>query len=271
MKLAMAQMAVDVSAAENLRRTEEYIERADAELIFFPEIQLTPFFPQYRRDDLRRITGLDPDKLAVTRDGPEVSLIREACRKKRIFASPNLFMRENGQNYDMSLMIGADGEILGASSMVHIFQAERFYERDYYTPSPDGFFVYELPFGRVGVVICFDRHLPESIRCCAAKGARLVIIPTANTSAEPMELFEWELRVQAWQNNVFIAMCNRVGREGEMLFSGESLVVSPEGDTIYKADGAERLIECEINLSEADAARRRRPYIELVRPGSYGT
>ena len=98
--------------------------------------------------------------------------------------------------------------------MVHVFQAPQFYEVDYYTPSEDGFKVFDMPFGRVGIVICFDRHLPESIRTCSLLGAALVIVPTANCKAEPMELFEWEIRVQAMQNSVFVAMCNRVGLEG---------------------------------------------------------
>ena len=63
-------------------------------------------------------------------------------------------------------------------------------------PSEDGFKVFDTPFGRVGIVICFDRHLPESIRTCALLGAALVIVPTANCKAEPMELFGWEIRVQ---------------------------------------------------------------------------
>lgn len=47
-------------------------------------------------------------------------------------------------------------------------------------------------------------------------GANLIIVPTANTKTEPLEMFEWEMRVQAMQNQVFIAMCNRVGKEGNM-------------------------------------------------------
>ena len=50
-----------------------------------------------------------------------------------------------------------------------------------------------------------------------------------------MEIFEWEMRVQAMQNQVFIAMCNRVGTEGEMEFAGESLVIAPNGNVIYKS------------------------------------
>ena len=119
--------------------------------------------------------------------------------------------------------------------MVHIYQGEKFYEQDYYKPSEDGFQTFDTPYGRVGIVICFDRHIPESIRTCALKGADLVIIPTANTEEEPMELFEWEIRVQAMQNAVFVAMCNRVGREDAMDFAGQSLVADPYGNLVVKA------------------------------------
>ena len=151
----------------------------------------------------------------------------------------------------------------------NIAQAEQFYEQDYYTPSDDGFKVFNTPFGRVGIVICYDRHLPESIRTCTLMGAQLVIIPTANTKAEPMEMFEWEIRVQAMQNQVFIAMCNRVGKEGDMDFAGESLVVHPSGDVICKADDKERLVCCEIDLAESNAWRAKKPYIPTRRPECY--
>jgi predicted amidohydrolase len=148
-------------------------------------------------------------------------------------------------------------------------QAKRFYECDYYTPSDDGFKVYNTPFGKIGIVICFDRHLPESIRACALAGAQLIIVPTANTKDEPSEMFEWEMRVQAFQNNVFIAMCNRVGIEGDMEFCGNSIVIDPDGNVILKSDEKEGLLETEINLSDADASRLRRPYIKTRRAQWY--
>lgn len=100
------------------------------------------------------------------------------------------------------LMIDSNEGLVGVSKMVYVYQANKFYEQDYYTPSEDGFKVYDTPFGKIGIVICFDRHLPESIRSCAKQGAELIIIPTANTLDEPMEMFEWEIRVQAYQNIV---------------------------------------------------------------------
>ncbi|WP_444313024.1 carbon-nitrogen hydrolase family protein, partial [Megasphaera sp.] len=123
--------------------------------------------------------------------------------------------------------------------------------------------------GKIGVVICFDRHLPESIRTCAAMGAELVLIPTANLTTEPLDLFEWEIRVQAYQNNVFIAMCNRVGREGDVTFAGQSLVVDSEGQTLFKAGGEAGLVYCDIDLEKCKASRQARPYITLRRPEFY--
>lgn len=56
------------------------------------------------------------------------------------------------------------------------------------------------------------------IKEAAKHNADLIVIPTVNTKAEPSEMFEWELRVQAFQNSVAIAMCNRVGTERQTLY-----------------------------------------------------
>ena len=138
-----------------------------------------------------------------------------------------------------------------------------------YAPSDDGFKVFDTPFGKIGIVICYDRYLPESIRTCTLMGADLIIVPTANTKAEPMEMFEWEMRVQAMQNQVFIAMCNRVGEEGEMDFSGESIVIHPNGSVLAKADDTEQLLVCEVDLSEAKKLKKKIPYLSSRRPEWY--
>lgn len=112
-------------------------------------------------------------------------------------------------------------------------------------------------------------ELPESIRTCAAMGAELVLLPTANLTTEPLDLFEWEIRVQAYQNNVFIAMCNRVGREGDVTFAGQSLVVDSEGQTLLKAGDEAGLVYCDIDLKKCKKSRQARPYITLRRPEFY--
>lgn len=184
-------------------------------------------------------------------------------------AVPNIYLSENGKLYDASILIDQTGEILGVQKMVHVAQAEKFYEQDYYTPSDTGFRVFDTGLGKIGIVVCFDRHYPESIRTEVLMGADIILVPTVNTKQEPMKMFEMELCVQAFQNSVPIAMCNRVGRENEMDFAGESIVVSANGETLIKADDTEQIIYAEIDLKEVKKIRQSKPYTALRRTEWY--
>ena len=232
-----------------------------ADLILFPEVQLTEFFPQHK--------GLDVSGYACDPDGKVVRAFRDVCRETKIMAVPNIYLREGDHCYDASILIGRAGEIIGIQKMVHIAQAEHFYEQDYYTPSDDGFHVFDTDIGRIGIVVCFDRHYPESIRTEALMGADLILIPTVNEKAEPLEMFEWEVRVQTFQNSVAIAMCNRVGTEGDMHFAGESLVTDASGNLICKAGDAEELIYAQIDMIESMKTREKKPYTGLRRTELY--
>jgi len=263
-RLALIQDApgadMEASTEQALSRMEEAAQNG-AQLIAFPEVHLSPFFPQF--------PGRDASQHLVTLDHPIVTAFRDRCRELGVVAMPNAYLQEGGRRFDASIVIGTDGQIAGVSKMVHIVQAPHFYEQDYYAPSDTGFQVYETPFGRVGVVVCFDRHFPESIRTCVLRGAQLIVIPTVNTKAEDLDLFEWELRVPAYQNGVYIAMCNRVGREADMEFCGESIVVGPDGGVIAKAGDRAGILYADLDWSGIEKARRERPYLELRRPETY--
>jgi predicted amidohydrolase len=264
MKIALVQMEMTERVDENLEKTLRFMGEAAqnyASLVCFPEIQLSPFFPQHRDRDV--------SKYVMELSHPAVQSIREKCRELGLVAVPNLYLEQGGQRFDASPVIDSDGSVLGVSKMVHIVQAPQFYERDYYTQSETGFQVYETSVGKVGVVICFDRHFPESTRACALKGAELVVIPTANTKTEPLDIFEAEIRVAAYQNNMYIAMCNRVGLEDEMDFCGESLVMDPNGNLIAKAKGREQILYAEILPDLVRESRENRPYFKLRRPEAY--
>ena len=262
MKLGLVQMSMTNDLTVNLDKSLKYCDMAkDCDLVFFPEIQLTPFFPQYEKRCVDNYC-IDIDDIAIQR-------FSEKAKAYNYYLSPNVYLQSKDAHYDASLWIAPNGEISDIAKMVHIAQNEKFYEQDYYMPSDDGFKVFHTPLGNIGIVICFDRHLPESIRTCTLKGADLVIVPTANTKAEPMEMFEWEMRVQAMQNQVFIAMCNRVGTEGEMEFAGESLVIAPNGDVIAKADAKEQLLTSDIDLQKVKDVRKKLDYLSLRRPEQY--
>jgi predicted amidohydrolase len=264
MKLAMAQMKNEGSVERNLAKSLEFIEKAaarGAELILFPEVQLTEFFPQY--------PGRNVEEYGIELDSEIVRAFRDACEKNHIAAVPNIYLKENGKFYDASLFIDKTGNVIGVQKMVHIAQAEQFYERDYYAPSDTGFQVFDTEHGKIGIVVCFDRHYPESIRTESLMGAELILIPTVNTKSEPLQMFEWEVRVQAFQNSVTVAMCNRVGAEGDMVFAGESLVTDAKGNIIVKADDTEQLVIAEVDLQSVGKIRAGKPYTTLRRTELY--
>ncbi len=264
MRLALVQMSSQGTQKENLEKSLKAIETAKrncADLVLFPEVHLTEFFPQYPRQNV--------EGYAATLDEESVRSFCDVCRANDIMAVPNVYLREKNKNYDASILIDRDGSIKGVQKMVHVAQAEKFYEQDYYTPADDGFHVFDTQFGKIGIVVCFDRHYPESIRTEALKGADLILIPTVNTKAEPSEMFEWELRVQAFQNSVITAMCNRVGIEGEMVFSGESIVVDANGQVMAKAGDQETILYVDIDPEQVKKIRNSRPYTQLRRTEWY--
>ena len=89
------------------------------------------------------------------------------------------------------------------------------------------------------------------------------MIPTANIVGEPLELFAWEVRVQAFQNTVFTAMCNRVGREDQMEFAGQSLLAAPNGALLHLAGDGEELILLDVPLEQTAQERAARPWLTL--------
>jgi N-carbamoylputrescine amidase len=125
--------------------------------------------------------------------------------------------------------------------------------------------------GRVGVSICYDRHYPEVMRALAVNGADLVIVPQAGSVGEwPEGLYEAEMRVAAFQNGYFVALCNRVGKEECLEFAGESFVCAPDGTVIARArTGTDEILYADIDLAACAESHARRLFLQHRRPDLY--
>lgn len=121
MKIALAQMKMEEDIEVNYKKSLDFIRKASskgANLIFFPEIQLNRFFPQY--------SNLNKDDFFITMDSKYIAGICEKCRKNNIYAVPNFYIKENDNEYDMCLFIDNNGKIMGNQKMVHIAQFKYF-------------------------------------------------------------------------------------------------------------------------------------------------
>jgi len=248
MRLAVIQC----SASEDLRDTLaqglkalETAAEAGADLVVYPELAFTPFYPQHKRSHYPecRIKPLPPLSLAEEIPGPTTDIFCKAAKRLGIVVVLNLYAREGDYGFDGSPVIDADGTLLGVTRMMHITQYEGFYEQDYYTVAGQQAPVYATAAGQIGVAICYDRHYSEYLRALALQNADLVVVPQAGAINEwPQGLFEAELRVGAFQNGYYMALANRVGKEDKLTFGGGSFVVDPMGNIIAHAPESQPFI-----------------------------
>jgi beta-ureidopropionase len=264
-KLALVQHAVGPDVERNVDRALAAIREAaatDAQLVAFPELALTPFYPQERR--------ARPELLAEPVPGPTTERFSEVAAECGVVLVLNLFERDGDACYDSSPVIDADGALLGCTRMLHITDYDCFRERHYYAPGNTGAPVYETRAGRIGVAICYDRHFPEYMRALALGGADLVVVPQAGAIGEwPDGLFEAEMRVAAFQNGYFVALANRVGREDRMAFAGLSFACAPDGSMLGQAGTGDEILYTEVDLAQTGDSHARRLFLADRRPDLY--
>src|SRR5262245_25746351 len=269
MRIALIQQHATRDKAANVARGLAGLEaaaRGGAAIACFAELAFEWFHPQ-------RPAAGDVRALAEPVDGPTVTAFRNKARELGLVTVINLFERDGDRTFDGSPVIAADGSLLGVTRMIHITEYACFHEQGYYTPGDRGAPVYDTRAGRIGVSICYDRHFPEYMRALALAGADLVIVPQAGAADEwPDGLYEGEMRVAAFQNGYFVALCNRVGAEDCLDFAGESFVCAPDGAVIARAArGRDQILYADVDLAAAKNSHARRLFLQHRRPELYSS
>jgi N-carbamoylputrescine amidase len=267
MKIALIQQHATKDREANIRRGADAMRtaaRAGAELIVFPELSFTRFFPQSKR-----APEISPH--AETIPGPTTDLFSRLARALGVVAVINLYEQEGTRFYDSSPVLDADGTLLGITRMAHIIDAQYFYETDYYHPGDHGIEVYSTKVCRLGVAICYDRHFPEYMRGLALKGAELVVVPQAGSVGEwPDGVFQAEMQIAGFQNGYFTALANRVGQEEFLTFAGESFVTDPMGKVIAQAPAAQdHILYAGLDFGLIERCSARRHFLRDRRPDHF--
>lgn len=267
MKIALIQQKCSNDKAKNLEKGLASARKAaeeGAQVICFAELAFEPFYPQHQNPE-------NPAKHAEEIPGSITKPFSELAKEFSVVIILNLYEKEGEALYDSSPVINTDGSILGTTRMVHITDYACFHEKEYYTPGNNGAPVFETPYGKIGVAICYDRHYPEYMRALAVAGAEVVFIPQAGSVGEwPDGLYEAEIRTASFQNGYFTALCNRVGEEPKLTFAGESFVSNPSGEIIAKAgSGTEEILYCDIDLQKVQNSHAKNLFLRDRRPELY--
>lgn len=267
MRITLVQQHAVADKADNIRRGLDAMDRAargGAELIAFAELSFERFHPQ--RPALPG--ALD---FAEPVPGPLTDTLARKTRELGVVTVLNLYERDGAHAYDCSPVIDADGSLIGRTRMIHITDYSCFHEQGYYTPGDTGAPVYHTQAGAIGVAICYDRHYPEYMRALKLNGADLVVVPQAGAVDEwPDGLYEAEMRVAAFQNGYFVALCNRVGAEECLTFAGESFVCAPDGVVRARAARLEdTVLVVDIDFSDVRSSHADRLFLQHRRPELY--
>ncbi|MCR5742379.1 MAG: carbon-nitrogen family hydrolase [Lachnospiraceae bacterium] len=162
--------------------------------------------------------------------------------------------KRHGNLYNTSVLLDRRGDIAARYRKIHLFGYES-RESKILTAGEEAVVV-ETDFGRVGIATCYDLRFPEQFRIMLLKDVEMFII-AADWPALRGEAFRLFCRARALENQSFLVATNCAGGES----AGLSCVINPEGEVLAQAGAAQRIIPCEIDLSDAQKYRREFPAV----------
>ena len=216
-----------------------------AELVVYPELALTTFFPRWFFEDDAELDSWFETEMPSVDTKP---LFDEAARLGVGFCLGFAEKTPDGHRYNTQILVGRDGREVGRYRKVHLpghdehepWRAFQHLEKRYFEVGPDGFQVWRAFGGVVGMVICNDRRWPEAYRVLGLQGAELVLIgyntPVHNPPAPDHDRlgdFHNHLVMQsgAYQNGTWVVGVAKAGdEEGVPMIGGSAIIAPSAGD-----------------------------------------
>jgi deaminated glutathione amidase len=179
--------------------------------------------------------------------------------------------REDGKIANRAFLFSPDGALVCTYDKIHMFDVdldngESWRESSAYEPG-DASKVAELPFGRLGMSICYDVRFPQLFRAQAMAGADVLTVPAAFTRQTGEAHWEILLRARAIENGAFLIAAAQAGlhEDGRETY-GNSMIVDPWGRVLARAgDAGEEVLVAEIELDAVRAARSKIPNLKNAR------
>jgi N-carbamoylputrescine amidase len=249
----------------NVAKAKDLIRRAaerGADLVILPEFFNVEYFAQYR--DIASVKKYIDYAEAL--DGPTLTQIASSARSHKIWVIATILEADRtGFAYDTAVLMDRNGARRGEYRKTHpgsVHSLEKMYFR-----AGSHFPVFDIEGWPTGIMICYDAQFPEVARILALNGAELIAAPFASVQHP---LWRQRFQIRALENGCFVAVCNKVGLEGDWTFPGESLVAGPDGSILALASATEpELLVAEIDRNSVRGARRDRPDLRERRPDLY--
>ncbi|WP_313332454.1 N-carbamoyl-D-amino-acid hydrolase [Comamonas sp.] len=253
-----------------------------AEMVVFPELALTTFFPRYWMEEAEAQARFFEAQMP----NAEVQPLFDAARELGVgFYLGYAELAEDGRPYNTAVLVNRKGEITGKYRKIHLpGHAEhkpeapfQHLEKKYFDVGNLGFRVFESEAVKYGMCLCNDRRWPETYRVMALQSAEVVMLgyntPSLNIHwNEPVHLRTTthlvSLQANAYQNGIWVAAAAKCGSEDGHHMIGSSVIVAPTGEIVARTlteDDEVICVSADLSLGEHfrqhvfNFAKHRRP------------
>jgi predicted amidohydrolase len=265
-KAALIQMRSGLAPAANVEAAVRMIgeaKSAGADYVLTPE--MTNIMEVKRERLFATIVEEEADTSLAT--------FRELARKLGIYVHVGSLaiklLPDKAAN--RSFLISPKGDIAARYDKIHMFDVdlaggESYRESNSYRPGEQAV-LYDLPWGRLGLTICYDLRFPALYRALAEAGATMLTIPSAFTQQTGEAHWHVLQRARAIENGAFVISAAHGGHhdDGRDTY-GHSIVVDPWGRVIAESGTEPGILVADIDLEESAKARKRIPALKHDRP-----
>ena len=206
----------------NLHRVLEALGQVRADLVVLPELAFTGYYFQSRREAMS--LAQDPA------NSPILEALTQQCRQQNVYLVTGFAEKEGSRVYNSALLLGPEG-LVHTYRKIHLFNEEK----EWFDPGDQPLSVQTVRGVRIGMMICFDWVFPEAARILALQGAQVICHP----SNLVLTYCQQAMLTRCLENGLFAVTANRYGEDrrpqGSLNFTGQSQIVGPKGDLIFRA------------------------------------
>ncbi|MGE5557177.1 MAG: carbon-nitrogen hydrolase family protein [Bacillota bacterium] len=257
--VALCQMTVKESKEENLDKAVLMLRqaaRSGCQLAVLPEMFNCPY-------DQKRF----PVYAETVPDGPTCRMLTEAAAQNHIFIIGGSIPEKDadGRIYNTALAFAPDRGFTARHRKVHLFDVDletvKFRESAALTPG-SGTTIFETPWARVGLAICYDVRFPDFFRLMAVEGAEVIVLPAAFNRVTGAAHWEITMRMRAIDNQVYMVGVSPAADFGAGYVAyGHSMAVDPWGRILAAAGDDEDLLIAALKADELERVRREFPLL----------
>jgi predicted amidohydrolase len=284
----MGPIAKDETRAKVVARQVEMLREAaarGAELLVFPELALTTFFPRWDLPDDELLAYFETEM-----PGPATRpLFEEAARLGVGFHLGYAELTPEGHRYNSAIVVERDGRVVSRYRKVHLpgheepegWRPFQHLERKHFEPGPEGFHADAAFGGVIGVALCNDRRWSETYRILGLQGCELLMVGyntplhyPPDPGQDHLQGFHNNLCMAsgAYQNGMYVIGVAKCGVEEGVEMLADSQVIAPSGEVVARAaTSGDELVHATLDLDLT--ARYKQTVFDFVRyrrPELYG-